>query len=89
MKFYIYILHSERTKKYYIGQTNNLIHRLHYHNTGRNLSTKAGRPWKIIYSENFAFRSEAVQRERFLKSPKGWLDLRSIKEHHRNVAQPG
>ncbi|NPV12215.1 MAG: GIY-YIG nuclease family protein [Ignavibacteria bacterium] len=33
-KFYVYILHSLKTNRYYVGQTNDLERRLMYHNSG-------------------------------------------------------
>jgi predicted GIY-YIG superfamily endonuclease len=39
-------------------------------------ATKASRPWKIIHSEKFKIREEAITRERYLKSGVGreWMD---------------
>ena len=61
--YYLYILYSVSADKYYIGSTEHLDARLSQHNTGRNKSTKHGIPWKIVYTETFATRSEALKRE--------------------------
>ena len=66
-KFYTYLLQSQFDKSFYIGQTKNLEQRLILHNKGHTKSTMAKRPWKIVYFEVFDTRSEAIQRERFLK----------------------
>ncbi len=66
--FYTYILFSEKTHKYYIGSTGNLSDRLLRHNSGRNKSTKIGMPWKLIYTEEFQTRSEAMLRENAIKA---------------------
>jgi putative endonuclease len=46
--FFVYILLSKKTGKFYIGQTNNIENRLMKHNSGLNRSTKAGIPWFIV-----------------------------------------
>ncbi len=69
--FYTYVLLSETTGKRYTGQTNNLEARLLSHNSGNSPFTKGRGPWKLIYSEEFQTRSDAMKREKFLKSGKG------------------
>ena len=66
-KFFTYILQSQLDQSFYIGQTKDLEQRLILHNEGNTKSTMAKRPWKIVYFEVFDTRSEAIQRERFLK----------------------
>jgi putative endonuclease len=58
--FLVYILFSNSTSKYYTGQTDNIDDRLKRHNSGLSLSTKAGKPWKLIYKIPFSTRSEAM-----------------------------
>jgi len=45
------------------------------HNAGKVRSTKAYRPWKVVYAEQYDLYSEARKRELFLKSGAGrkWL----------------
>jgi putative endonuclease len=71
MPFFVYILRSESTDRFYIGQTQNLEERLSYHNANYSKALKNRGPWKLIYQEPFLTRSEAVRRERQLKS---WKD---------------
>jgi putative endonuclease len=42
--------------------------RLLQHNAGYTKSTKAYRPWVIVYTESFETLVEAVNREKYLKS---------------------
>ena len=77
--YYIYILLSLDKKHWYIGSSSNLVDRLSRHNKGFSKSTKPYRPWNIVYKEEYNTRSEAVKREMFLKSPKGYQDYLSIK----------
>ncbi len=66
--FYIYILYSEKTGKYYIGSTANLQDRLIRHNSGRSKATKSGMPWKLEWIEEYTTRSEAIRRQYEIKA---------------------
>ena len=71
MPYFTYILYSEKLNSYYIGSCGDLESRLNdRHNAGRNISTKAGIPWVIKYTETFSTRSEAVRRELQIKNKK-------------------
>ncbi len=70
--FTVYVLYSENYNKIYIGYTSNIEQRFIAHNE---LETKGYtlryRPWKLIYTEVFAEKSEAIKRENQLKTAKG------------------
>lgn len=68
--FSVYILYAATADKYYIGQTANMEDRLFRHTNSGNKSTKFAKDWKLVYEEKFETRSEAVQREQFIKSKK-------------------
>ena len=68
---YVYIIYSKKTKKRYIGKTNDLKLRLSWHNRGLTKSTKPGIPWKLIYYQAFLNKKDASQEELFLKTGKG------------------
>ncbi|OYU55766.1 MAG: excinuclease ABC subunit C [Chitinophagaceae bacterium BSSC1] len=70
MNFTVYILYSEKNKKYYVGSCQNIEERLNRHNTGRNKSTHSGMPWKLMYQEHFDTRANAVTRENVIKKMK-------------------
>ena len=70
MAYFLYILYSESTDRYYIGQTNDVSSRLDYHNSGYGNSTKAGRPWKIVFFKDFKDRGNAMKEEARLKRAK-------------------
>jgi putative endonuclease len=77
--FFTYILVSESTHQTYVGQTDNLGHRLAEHNDPGNrksLHTKRRKgPWIVVYWEQHQTRCEAIKRERFLKTGRGreWM----------------
>ena len=66
--FYLYILQSEKTSRYYVGSTHDLDDRLMRHNGGRSKATKSGVPWRLAYTEKFASKTEAYRRELEIKS---------------------
>ena len=66
--FYIYILRSQSSKRYYVGSTETVEKRLKEHNSGKSLSTRAGMPWELMHTEAFTTRSDAVLRERKIKA---------------------
>jgi putative endonuclease len=78
--YWVYILKSKSTGKFYIGQTSNLQARLADHNTKRSRYTSSGVPWTLVYREAYPSRKEAILREQFLKSPRGWQVLQNIKQ---------
>ena len=74
--FFIYIIYSKRVCKKYIGQTEDLALRLEQHNSNYFQSyTNNKGPWELIHSEFYLTRSEAILREKYLKSGVGrdWI----------------
>ena len=71
MSHFVYIIQSQKDHKYYIGSTSNLESRLIYHNSGRQRSTRSRIPFRLVYSEMFNSKSEALRRERYIKLLKG------------------
>ncbi|MFH1547555.1 MAG: GIY-YIG nuclease family protein, partial [bacterium] len=49
--YYVYVIQSNKTSRYYIGCTDNLNCRLSEHNRGKIQSTKIYVPWHIEYYE--------------------------------------
>lgn len=70
MHYYMYIIKSLNTGRYYIGSAENIEKRLQRHNKGGNKSTKNGIPWELVYSEEFENRKDAYRREMKVKSYK-------------------
>jgi len=65
--YFVYILYSESSIKYYVGSCEDIAIRLGQHNSGRNKSTKHGIPWEIKYIEQFENRVSAYNREMEIK----------------------
>jgi len=67
--YYFYILICNDGNKYY-GHTNNLMRRLADHSRGYVCSTRDKRPIRLVYYEEFNFRSEVFRREMQFKNGK-------------------
>jgi putative endonuclease len=81
MFFYVYLLEN-RTGKFYIGSTYDLVRRVKEHNRGLNKSTKPYKPWRLIYYEACIIEEDAKRRENYLKTNQGGRLLkRRIKEY--------
>ncbi|MDE2001363.1 MAG: GIY-YIG nuclease family protein [Patescibacteria group bacterium] len=65
--YHLYILKSGVKNWHYIGTTEDLHNRLAEHNAGEVKSTKAYKPFKMVYVEGFSSKTEARKREIFLK----------------------
>ena len=65
--FYLYILKSQIKNWHYIGSTDNVSDRLRSHNSGATKSTRPYRPLKLIYTEEYGTKKEALVREYFIK----------------------
>ena len=70
MHFYVYIIHSPSTDRFYIGHAQDLENRLFRHRNSGSKATKFANDWILVYSEGFKTRSEAVSREKYIKSRK-------------------
>lgn len=78
--YYVYVIESIEGFLYK-GMTDNLEKRLVEHNN-KELSfwTKRGTEWKLIYKEEFDNKTDALKRERWLKTGVGRDYLKMILE---------
>ena len=74
--YFVYVLKSQLQNFHYIGHTRDVQQRLYAHNAGKVRSTKAYRPFKVIYTESSPTKSAAARREYYLKSAEGNITLR-------------
>jgi len=73
--YWVYVLKNDKNRLY-IGYTGRLAIRFADHNNGRSYWTSRSKNWHIVYYEIFKTRSEAMIREKELKSGKGRDELR-------------
>lgn len=69
----VYAIYNQSVGKIYIGQTQDLQERLRLHNEHlfKGYTSRFQGEWELIYSESVATRTEALQREKQLKSFRG------------------
>jgi putative endonuclease len=75
MTVFLYIPQSDKTGKFYTGTSADLDDRLQRHNDGKSRATKSGCPWRLVYTERYAVRGDAMKREYEIKS---WKSHRRI-----------
>lgn len=73
--FYVYILKSNKSGKFYVGCTDDLNRRLKEHNSGKSRYTRNKGPWSVEYREEFVALKEARKREKQIKS---WKKRKAI-----------
>ena len=71
MAQYMYILKSIMTDGYYIGSCENIEERLARHNNNKGRYTRNKGPFELIYKESFDSKTDALKREKQVKSYKG------------------
>ena len=71
MRYYVYILQSQSTDRYYCGHTNDLLHRLKQHNDPDYRSSRTTKiikgPWEIVWSLECVTRAKAMKQEKAIK----------------------
>ncbi len=78
MKFYVYILYTPSKNKYYIGFTGDkLSERIRKHNSNHKGFTGNTGDWELVYQEVFQTKSEAMKREKEIKS---WKSRKMIEK---------
>ncbi len=77
---YVYILHSEKLDKFYIGETHDVQTRLDRHNTDYYESkwSKKGKPWTLFSSFLFKDRGHAQKVEQHIKRMKSKQYIKNL-----------
>ena len=65
--YYVYLLRSDKDKKFYIGYTSSLTLRFKEHSEGLVNSTKHRKPLQLVYYESYNSKDLATERETQLK----------------------
>ncbi|MFQ6049888.1 MAG: GIY-YIG nuclease family protein [Candidatus Paceibacterales bacterium] len=81
--YYVYFL-LLKNKQIYTGTAKNLKRRIYEHKNGKVRSTKNKRPIKLIHYEAYLLKSDALRREKFLKTTEG---KRLIKQQLRDLLE--
>jgi putative endonuclease len=78
MPFIVYIIYSSTKDKFYIGFTSDLEERIIRHNQKSKGFTGNTNDWKIVYTENYTTKSEALLREKQIKSWKSKVKIQEL-----------
>jgi len=75
--YYTYIIETLNGKHRFIGHCRNLKSQLNQHNSRNVKATRDNRPWRVIYSERFKIKNDAISREKYFKSISGqkWIEV--------------
>jgi len=83
MSNFVYVIGNYQNSKFttYVGHTGNLKKRLNLHNKGKGAKFTRGRRWKVIYTEKYVTKKEAITREYYIKKNRKFRNL--IKEAYK------
>jgi putative endonuclease len=85
--FIVYILYSMSSSKTYVGFTSDVERRLFEHNVSETKGfTLRYRPWILIRKEIFADKTDAMTREKFLKTGRGREEIKAYVDEFLNGA---
>jgi putative endonuclease len=86
MSYYVYILQSLTTGRYYCGQTDDLARRIRQHNDpeyrGSRTTKVCAGPWNLVWSQACETRGDAMRAERRIKKRGIGRFLGEQKENH-------
>lgn len=77
LMYSVYIIYSQKLNKYYIGYSSDVEDRIKKHNSNSKGFTNLGKPWTLIYSEQYDSKMEAMAREKQLKN---WKNRERIEQ---------
>jgi len=75
---WLYIIHSKKLGKYYVGACKDLDRRLYEHNIGHSKFTSTGTPWELVYKESYDDLALAKKRELEIKRKKSRIYIESL-----------
>ena len=79
MSYFVYIIQSQKTKGYYVGQTENVELRLLHHNADNNSHfTFRDKPWILRVFLECSNRTHAMKLEIFIKKQKSSVFINKI-----------
>ena len=78
LHYCVYVLFSFKDRQLYTGITTNLKQRLTDHFHGNSKATEFRRPFMLIYCEYFYSKTDAYNREKYLKTSTGKRMLKLI-----------
>jgi len=88
IKYFVYVLLSEKDNQFYTGYSTDLKRRIQEHNLGKVTSTKHRIPFILIYYEVCFNQQDSIHREKYLKSTYGKRYIRNrLKNFLESISQ--
>ncbi len=83
MSFTVYVLYSKRLQKYYVGETEDLIQRIHEHNMGKyhGAFTSQTNDWQLYLGIDVETRLKARRIEAHIKKMKSKEYIENLKRY--------
>ena len=78
MPFFVYVLYSPTKDNFYIDFTSDLEERVIRHNQKSKGFTGITNDWKIVHSETYNSKPEALAREKQIKSWKSRIKIQEL-----------
>jgi putative endonuclease len=75
---WVYILYSKKINKYYVGACIDFDRRFYEHNLGHSKFTSTGKPWELVYKEEWDDLVLAKQRELKIKKMKSRIYIQEL-----------
>ena len=72
------VISITKDRRYYIGETADVIKRLEFHNKGLQRSTRNRIPFRLVLSEKYDLREQALKKEKQIKSWKGGIAFQKL-----------
>ncbi|MBS1978945.1 MAG: GIY-YIG nuclease family protein [Bacteroidetes bacterium] len=69
--WYVYVLKSKASGKFYVGMSEEIERRLAEHNSGKSKFTSGHMPWELVYFEQQQGSVSARKREKYFKTAAG------------------
>ena len=85
--FHVYVLHSQRLDRHYVGQTGNIGERLRFHLEKSTPFTAQADDWRLIFLERVASRKDAMALEKRIKQAKSRLAMARYISDERNLIE--
>jgi putative endonuclease len=80
MNHFLYILHSVKSNKFYVGETHDVQQRIlsHNHHSYKNSFSKIANDWTLVLSFTCENRTDALFLERFIKKMKSKVFIEKV-----------
>jgi putative endonuclease len=89
MSYFVYILHSQKLNRFYVGTTTEVDRRLAEHNNAQypDSFTVRGIPWVLFLSISCSSSEQAYEMERFIKRMKSSAFIRKLAESPETISE--